>query len=137
MYKMTKEDKFKQLQNSIKSLKENEPLDQEEQIMLKEWEQMTIEDFKDETEEEFQKRKYEVEKLKIAKENNDYELISIDKKGNEKVIKSKQTKLMTINTNIAVIDRIKEKAIDLGLNYQTLINMLLKQYADGKIRMIL
>ena len=37
-----------------------------------------------------EKRKYEIEKLKIAKENNDYELISIDKKGNEKVIKTKK-----------------------------------------------
>ena len=39
---------------------------------------------------------------------------------------------MTIRTEEYVIDKIKDKAMSYGLNYQTYINIFLKQLADGK-----
>ena len=35
------------------------------------------------------------------------------------------------------IEDIKQKAEYCGIGYQSLINMLLKQYADGKINMVI
>ncbi|GMO57099.1 MAG: hypothetical protein Ta2D_02750 [Rickettsiales bacterium] len=48
--------------------------------------------------------------------------------------KGQQSKLITMNARIDVIDKIKEIASNLGLNYQSFINMILKQVADKKIK---
>ena len=49
----------------------------------------------------------------------------------------KKDKLISIRVNTSVINDIKKKAKSSGMNYQSLINVLLKQYADGRINIIL
>lgn len=49
----------------------------------------------------------------------------------------KKDKLISIRVNTLVINGIKKKAENSGINYQSLINILLKQYLDGKINIIL
>lgn len=49
----------------------------------------------------------------------------------------KKDKLISLRVNNTVIDTIKQKAEYCGIGYQSLINMLLKQYADGKINMVI
>lgn len=119
-HKWTKQDKWDDLQSSIEDLEYVKPIDDEEKEMLKEWKAIKFEDLKDETEEEFQKRIEETEKLKKIK-----------------FVAVKQTKPITINADTAVIETIKKKANSIGMGYQTLINVLLKQYADGKINIML
>ena len=48
-------------------------------------------------------------------------------------LKSRRNKSLSIRTNELVIDKIKTIANNNGLNYQTLINMILYQVANGKI----
>lgn len=48
-------------------------------------------------------------------------------------LKSRKNKLLSIRTNELIIDKIKTIANNNGLNYQTLINMILYQVANGKI----
>lgn len=49
----------------------------------------------------------------------------------------KKDKVISLRVNSFVIDNIKKKAEYSGLNYQTLINVLLKQYALGKVNIVL
>ena len=48
-----------------------------------------------------------------------------------------KTKLFSIRYNVNTIDKLKQKASEAGMNYQTLINVILKQYVDGKINIAL
>ena len=112
---MTKKEQFEFWQNQAESLEEN-ILDEEEKQMVKEWKNIKVDNLKDETVEDFTKRKQDKLKLKT-----------------EEFVAVKQTKPITINTNINVIDKIKTIANNNGLNYQTLINMILYQVANGKI----
>lgn len=120
---MTAKEQYEFWQFEADNLEESGPIDDEEREMIKEWRSYKLEDFKDETEEEFEKRQQDTENLKnsFKKAQNEF----------------KKTKPMTINTNVAVINKIKEKANNIGINYQSLINVLLKQYADGKINITL
>ena len=120
---MTAKEQYEFWQDEADNLEEVGPIDEEERKMIKEWRSYRLEDFKDETEEDFKKRQQD----------------TIDLKNNFKKAQNelKKTKPMTINTNIAVINKIKEKADNIGINYQSLINVLLKQYADGRINIIL
>ena len=112
---MTKKEQFEFWQNQAEGLEEN-ILDEEEKQMVKEWKNIKVDNLKDETVEDFTKRKQDKLKLKT-----------------EEFVAVKQTKPITINTNINVIDKIKTIANNNGLNYQTLINMILYQVANGKI----
>lgn len=134
---MTAKEQWEFWQNQAETLEENAPNDEEEKEMIKEWRSYRIEDFKDETEEEFKKRQNNVEKINKAVKEESFKGFMVDEYGNQKEVKPKQIKPMTINTNIIVINKIKEKANDIGINYQSLINVLLKQYADGKIKITL
>lgn len=119
---MTKEEKWDELQNSIMSLEENDPLDDEEKEMLSEWKSIKFEDLKDETKEEFKARKKELKAcLKAQKEY---------KKDKRKLEKSSQ---ITIRCNNEVINKIKQKAGNYGMNYQTYINTFLYQLAQGNL----
>lgn len=51
-------------------------------------------------------------------------------------LKSKN-KLISLRVNETVINNIKQKSAKIGINYQTLINILLKQYSDDKITITL
>lgn len=51
-------------------------------------------------------------------------------------LKSKN-KLISLRVNETVINNIKRKSAKIGINYQTLINILLKQYSDDKITITL
>ncbi len=51
-------------------------------------------------------------------------------------LKSKN-KLISLRVNETVINNIKRKSVKIGINYQTLINILLKQYSDDKITITL
>lgn len=120
---MTAKEQYEFWQNEANNLEEVGPIDDEEREMIKEWRSYKLEDFKDETEEDFKKRQQDTKNLKDSFKKAQNEL--------------KKTKPMTINTNVAVINKIKEKADNIGINYQSLINVLLKQYADGKINIML
>lgn len=48
--------------------------------------------------------------------------------------KSKETKAITLRANKNVIEKIRKKADNCGINYQTYINMFLYQLAEGKIK---
>lgn len=51
-------------------------------------------------------------------------------------LKSKN-KLISIRINENILNNIKQKSENIGINYQTLINILLKQYVDNKINIVL
>ena len=122
MHIMTKEEKWEELQALIGGLEENDPLDDEERAMLADWKSIKFEDLKDETKEEFKARQKEFKAcLKAQKEY---------RKEQKKLRKSKQ---ITIRCNGEVIDKIKQKAADYGMNYQTYINTFLYQLAQGNL----
>lgn len=84
------------------------------------------------------KYKLDQEEIDLLKEEEK----EINKKENEvffeKAIDNlKKDKLISIRVNTSVINSIKKKAESSGMNYQSLINVLLKQYADGRINIIL
>lgn len=119
---MTKEEKWEDLQNSIISLEENDPLDDEEKQMLAEWKSIKFEDLKDETKEEFKARQKQFKAcLKAQKEY---------RKERKKLEKTTQ---ITIRCNNEVINKIKQKADGYGMNYQTYINTFLYQLAQGNL----
>lgn len=109
--KLTKEDKFNHIQNILKN---NKPIDKEEKKEFEVYKKLTLKDFEDDT-------------IEDIKENEKF--IKEFEKAQKKV---RKTKLMTIRTEEYVIDKIKDKAMSYGLNYQTYINIFLKQLADGK-----
>lgn len=84
------------------------------------------------------KYKLDQEEIDLIKEDEN----ELEEKENEvffeKAIDNlKKDKLISIRVNTSVINDIKKKAESSGINYQSLINVLLKQYADGKINIIL
>jgi predicted DNA binding CopG/RHH family protein len=111
--------------------KDNEPLDIDEKKEFESWNNLKERDIDTETIEESKNKDKLLEKIKKAQKNGKYSLIAVDKDGNEKVIPKK--KPITMNADVLVIEKIKEMSANIGINYQTLINILLKQYADGKI----
>ena len=117
---LTAKEQYDYWQESADDLEAAGPIDDEERQMIKEWRSLKIEDFKDETEEDFKKRIKEENKLKKST-----------------FIKTDHKKPMTMNININTIDKLKQKANEAGMNYQTLINVILKQYVDGKISIAL
>ena len=72
----------------------------------------------------------EEEKEISEKENEAFFEKAIDNLG-------KKDKLISIRVNTSIINNIKKKAESSGINYQSLINVLLKQYADGRINIML
>ena len=66
----------------------------------------------------------DVEKERISKIFNDY----FGKK-------QKKNTTFTIRSNKLIMDKFKEKAIKEGLNYQTLINMLIFKYVNGDLKL--
>lgn len=119
-YPLTAKEQYDYWQESADDLEAAKPIDDEERQMIKDWRNLKVEDFKDETEEDFKKRVKEENKLKKAT-----------------FVKLEQKKPMTMNININTIDKLKQKANEAGMNYQTLINVILKQYVDGKISIAL
>lgn len=114
---LTAKEQYDYWQEAANSLEAEGTIDKEEIQMIKNWRNMKVEDFKDETEEDFKKRIKEENKLKKST-----------------FTKTEQKKPITMNININVIDTLKQKANESGMNYQTLINVILKQYVDGKIK---
>ena len=117
---LTAKEQYDYWQESANDLEAAKPIDDEERQMIKEWRSLKVEDFKDETEEDFKKRVKEEIKIKKTA-----------------FVELEQKKPMTMNININTIDKLKQKANEAGMNYQTLINVILKQYVDGKISVAL
>ena len=82
-----------------------------------------------------EKYKLDEEKIDLLKEEDELE--------NEKFFEDaidnlkNRTKIFSIRSNVNTIDKLKQKANEAGMNYQTLINVILKQYVDGKISVAL
>ena len=85
------------------------------------------------------KYKLDQEEIDLLKEEEKYVTETENEKFfNDAVDKLKnRTKLFSIRYNINTIDKLKQKANEAGMNYQTLINVILKQYVDGKINITL
>lgn len=49
--------------------------------------------------------------------------------------KQKRNATFTIRSNKLIMDKFKEKANNEGLNYQTLINMLIFKYVNGDLKL--
>ena len=109
--KLTKEDKFNHVQDILKY---NKPLDKEEKKEFEAYKKLKLEDFEDDTDEDLREEEEFIKEFEKTQK------------------KFRKTKPMTIRAEEYVIDRIKNKAMIYGLNYQTYINMFLKQLADGK-----
>jgi predicted DNA binding CopG/RHH family protein len=87
---------------------------------------------------------YEKE-LSDAIENGNLETIKNHKEEKEKIVKAvkyklaknKKDKRVNIRIVSSDLEKIQTKALENGLPYQTLITTILKQYANGKIKIIL
>ena len=60
-------------------------------------------------------------------------------KEEEKEISEKENEIFFDNylNKSNILNNIKQKSENIGINYQTLINILLKQYVDNKINIVL
>jgi predicted DNA binding CopG/RHH family protein len=91
-----------------------------------------LSDFKplDKEEEEVFK-KYEEEKLEDIELSDDVEEF---RKAQNEYKKEQKNQTMTLRINSEIREKIKELSKNIGLNYQTFINMILYQIANEKIK---
>jgi len=78
------------------------------------------------------KEKLNQEEKEILKAFEERETISV-KAGNTKL----RTKPVNIRLSVKDLNEIQKKAEKIGLPYQTLINLLIHQYNQGKIKLII
>lgn len=85
------------------------------------------------------KWKLDEEEIDLLKEEEKEVLPKENELFFEKVIDTLKgkSKLISLRVNETVINNIKQKSANIGINYQTLINILLKQYSDDKITITL
>ena len=84
------------------------------------------------------KEKLNQEEKEILKAFEERETISVKTKAKKMAGNTKlRTKPVNIRLSVKDLNEIQKKAEKIGLPYQTLINLLIHQYNQGKIKLII